>query len=98
MRMQALIVILALALSIVSPPSLLPELGYIDQAALEYFSIECSTTPALSFCGNMPCLNQCTYKHLPLSLNNASEIVRPLILSFLLANQDERPPTSRSEV
>jgi hypothetical protein len=94
MRWQALLVLLALALGIVGSPFLLTEPGYIDQAAFEYFGIERSTNPALSLCCEMPCLNQCAYKHLPLSLNNASEVVRPLFLSFLLAFQDERPPTS----
>ena len=94
MRWQALIIILAFALSIVGPPSLLPEPGYIDQGAFEYFGIERSVNPVLSLCGDMPCLNQCPCKPLPLSLNNASKVVRPLFISFILAYQDERPPTS----
>jgi hypothetical protein len=94
MRWQALIVILALALSMLGSPSLLPEPGFIDQGAFEYFGIERSVNPVLSLCGDMPSLNQCPCKPFPLSLNNASEVVRPLFLSFILTYQDERPPTS----
>ena len=93
MRMQALIVILALALSILASPSVVLEPGYLNQGAFEYFGIERSVNPVLSLCGDMPCLNQCPCQHLPLSLNNATELISPLFLSSLFAYQDERPPT-----
>jgi hypothetical protein len=92
MSWQALIVILALALSIVGAPSIRPELGYLDHGANEY-GIERSSDPILLLGMDMPCLNQFLCKSLPLSLDNTSNVIRPLFLSFLLACQDERPPT-----
>ena len=97
MRWQALIVILALALSIIGPPSIFPEPGYLNQGKFEYFGIERSANPVLSLCMDMPCLNQYPCRLLPLLLNNVSELVSPLLLSSLFSYQDERPPTIGSE-
>jgi hypothetical protein len=94
MKWQALLVLLVLAFGVLVPPTFLPNPGHLDQAAFEYSGIERSTNPAVALCGDMPCLNQCPCKPHPLSLNNASEVVRPLFLSFLFTYQEERPPKS----
>jgi hypothetical protein len=94
MKGQALLIFLVLAFGVLVSPSLLPKPSYLDQAAFEYSGIERSTNLALAIFGDMPCLNQCPCKPFPLSLNNASEVVRPLFLSFLFTYQEERPPKS----
>lgn len=92
MKWQALIVLTAIALSIAVPPSLpfLSDHGAV--AAIGALDVCHSTTPALSSNGNMPCINECACRPLPLALNKVAEIENLPFKPSLIVFQDERPP------
>jgi hypothetical protein len=92
MKWQALIVLLAIALSIAVPPSLpfLSDRGAM--AAIGTLDVCHSATPALFSSGDMPCMSECAGLPLPLTRNNAAEIADSPFQPFSLAFQDERPP------
>jgi len=92
MKWQACIVLLAIALSIVLPPSLpfLSDRGAM--AAIGTLDVCHSATPALSSNGDMPCLNHCASLPLPFEQKTVAEIARSLFQPFFIAFQDERPP------
>jgi hypothetical protein len=94
MKWQAIIILLAIALSIVVPPSLpfLSDQGAM--AAIETLDICHSTTSALSSNGDMPCITGCPCNPLPLALEGTMNIVTLLSKPHFIANQDERPPKS----
>jgi hypothetical protein len=46
----------------------------------------------LSSNGDMPCINECPCRHLPMALENVAEIAPPPCKPFFIAFQDERPP------
>jgi hypothetical protein len=94
MKWKAILVLLAIVLSFIVPPSLpfmadrgaLAEIGTLDVCH--------SATPALSTNGEMPCVNVSALSPLPLAQNQVPEIVNPRLKPFLIASQDERPPKS----
>jgi hypothetical protein len=92
MKWQAVIVLLAIALTIVMPPSFSFSCGHAGHAMIGTLDICHSATPALSSSGNMPYMQQCPCHPLPLVLQETSEIVNPLFKPFITAFQDERPP------
>jgi hypothetical protein len=92
MKWQAVIVLLAIALSIVVPPSLplLSDHGAI--AAIGALDVCHSATPALSSNGDMPCVHECPCGHLPMSEYKNAKIFTPPFKPLLISFQDERPP------
>ena len=92
MRLKALIVLLAIAFSIVGPPTLSLTLSDHGHAAIGTLDVCNSSTPALSAQGDMPCLNECTSNPFSFALYKASEIINPPCKPLLIAFQDERPP------
>ncbi len=92
MRWKALIILLALGLTMVVPPSL-PWLADVsDGSAIGTLDVCHSGVPALSVGGDMPCVNECPCNHMPLIAASVYIIphvtLKPLFITF----QDERPP------
>ena len=94
MKLKAVIVLLALGLSIALPPTLRLMAEHGGQAAIVTLDVCHAATPALSLNGDMPCVNECTFNALPLAQNMTSEISNPPCKPFFIAFQDERPPKS----
>jgi hypothetical protein len=92
MRWQAIIVLLAVALSIVVPPSLSLTIADGGHAMIGTLDVCHSTAPALSSNGEMPCVNECPCHPLPLAQKKVPEIANSLFKPLLIAFQDERPP------
>jgi hypothetical protein len=92
MKWQALIILLAIALSIVVPPSLPFLSDHGAMAAIGTLDTCHSATPALSANGDMPCMNECPCRHLPFAESKTADIFTPLFKPLLIAFQDERPP------
>jgi hypothetical protein len=92
MRVQTIIILLAIALSIVVPPSLPFAISHGGQSSIGTLDVCHSATPALSSNGDMQCINECPCGPLPLALENVAEITPPTCKPFFIAFQDERPP------
>ncbi len=92
MKWQALIVLLAIALGIVVPPSLPLLSDHGAMAAIGSLDVCHSATPALSSNGDMPCVHECPCGHLPLSEDKNAAIFTPPFKPLLIPFQDERPP------
>ncbi len=92
MRWKAIIVLLAVALSIIVPPSLSVTIADGGHSMIGTLDVCHSATPALSSNGDMPCVNECPCYPVPLAQHKASEIVNPPRKPLLIAFQDERPP------
>jgi len=94
MRWNAIIVLLAIALSIVVPPVLPIMVAQGSQAELGTLDVCHSATPALSSNGDMPCINESMNWPLPQGLSKVSAVAAPCFKPFSIAFQDERPPKS----
>jgi hypothetical protein len=92
MRWQAVIVLLAIMLSIIVPPSLPMTISHGSQTSIGILDLCHSSAPALSTSGDMPCMNECPCQSLPLARSAAGAIGQPPFKPFLIAFQDERPP------
>ena len=92
MRWQAVIVLTAIALSIVIPPTLILTGVHGVQTAIGTLDVCHSATPALSSNGNMPCLDVCSNHPLPLALQGVTQIAALQDKSVIIAVQDEHPP------
>ncbi len=92
MKWQAIIVLAAIALSIVIPPSLplLSDNG--AQAAIGTLDVCHSAIPALSSSGEMPCVGECSCHLSPLSRIEVLHTANPICKLYLISFQDERPP------
>jgi hypothetical protein len=91
MRWQAVIVLLAIVAGAIVPPSFSLTVGHGDQA-IGTLDLCHSGTPAISSNGDMPCVNECECRPLPLSQYRTFIIPTPRCKPFLIAYQDERPP------
>ncbi len=94
MKWQAVIVLLAIGISIAVPPSFSVPGDHGKHAMIGNLDVCHQAVPALSANGNMPCLHQCLYGHLPVVQDKTAEIVNIRIKPLLIAFQDERPPKS----
>ncbi len=94
MRWQSIIVLLAIALSIVVPPALPIMAAQGGQAEIGTLDVCHSATPALSSNGDMPCINEGMNLLLPQELSTVSAVAAPRSKPFCIAFQDERPPKS----
>jgi hypothetical protein len=92
MRWHAVIILLAIVLSIVVPPSLPLTMLRGGQAEIGTLDVCHSATPAISTNGDMPCMSECPCRPLPLLQNAVVAIEDPLFKPFFIAFQDERPP------
>jgi hypothetical protein len=92
MKWQAVIVLLAITLSIVVPPSLPFLSGHGAMASIGTLDVCHSATPALSSNGDMPCVNECPCRPLPLAQNKVIIVPNSHLSPYFIAFQDERPP------
>lgn len=92
MKVQAVIVLLAIMLGIFIPPSLPLIVSHDGHSTIGILDVCHQSTPALSSNGDMPCLTECVSHHLPLAQHNVAAIANPCFKPLLLALQDERPP------
>jgi hypothetical protein len=92
MKWKAVIVLLAIALSIVVPPSLPFLSDHGAMAAIGTLDVCHSAIPALSSNGDMPCVNECFCRPLPVGQYTIAEPVNPLLKPSAISFQDERPP------
>jgi hypothetical protein len=94
MRWKALIVLLAVLIGVVVPPSLPLLTAAGAEASLGTLDVCHKASPALFSHGEMPCMNECPCQPLPLASISvpavSASVFRPLLLPF----QDERPPQS----
>jgi hypothetical protein len=91
MRWHAVIILLAITLSIIVPPTLPPAVRG-GQAAIGTLDVCHATIPALSSVSEMPCLNEGSNSPLPLALQEVIHLVSLPDTSVFIAFQDERPP------
>jgi hypothetical protein len=94
MRWKSIILLLAIALSIVVPPALPIMIAQGGQTEIGTLDVCHSATPALSSNGDMPCINSAIDQPLPPGLSNISAVIAPRSKPFCIAFQDERPPKS----
>jgi hypothetical protein len=94
MKWQAVMVLLAIGLSIAVPPSFTVPSDHGNHAMIGNLDVCHQDAPALSANGSMPCVHQCLCDYQPSLQDTIVNIVNPRIKPFLLAFQDERPPKS----
>lgn len=92
MKWQAAVILLAIALSIVVPPSLPLAISQGNQVEIGTADVCHSASPALSSNGDMPCLSQSPCHLLPLLQNTVVETASQHFKPSITAFQDERPP------
>lgn len=92
MKWQALIVLLAIALGVVMPPSLPYLSDHGATASIGTLDVCHAAIPALSSSGHMPCMSECPCRILPLVQSAAVEILIPPFKPALFVFQDEHPP------
>jgi len=94
MRLQAIIVLLAITLSIIVPPVLPGMVAPGGPAEIGTLDVCHSATPALSSNGDMPCINECMNQPLPPGHSKVPAVTIPRFTPLCIAFQDERPPKS----
>jgi len=92
MKWQAVTVLLAIALTIVIPPSFSLSCGHAEHTMIGTLDICHSSPLALSSNGNMPFIQESFCHPLPLVLQESFEIVNPFFKPVVTAFQDEHPP------
>jgi hypothetical protein len=92
MKYCAVIVLIALSLTVLAPPSFALALHGDKAPVLGALDVCHTATPALSANGEIPCVNACAALPLPLALNKVADIVNPPIHPIHIAFQDEIPP------
>jgi len=92
MRFSAIIVLIALSLTVLAPPSFALTIHGDKAPVLGILDVCHTATPALSSNGEMPCVHVSVSLSLPLALNKVTEIVNPPFHPFHIAFQDELPP------
>jgi len=92
MKWHAVIVLLAIALSIVLPPSLPFLSDHGAMASIGTLDVCHAAFPAISSNGDMPCVNECACIPLPFAQKTVAEIVALPFQPLSIAFQDERPP------
>ena len=94
MRWKAILVLLAITLTIIVPPVLPNMVASGGLAEIGTLDVCHSATPALSSNGDMPCINVGMNLPLPQGLIKTSAVAVPRFKPFSIAFQDERPPKS----
>jgi hypothetical protein len=92
MKLQAVIVLLAIALGVAVPPALPMMAVGGGEAEIGVLDLCHAGAPALSSNGDIPCMNECPCRPLPLSKNRVCAVPTPRCKPFIIAYQDERPP------
>ena len=92
MRWQTVIVLIAVAFTIVAPHSFAIAVGHDQEPVLGMLDVCHSAAPALASNGEMPCMNECPCRHVPASPVAYNKQTNPLFSEFLLITRNERPP------
>lgn len=92
MRWKAVIVLLAVLVGIVAPPSLPLMTAADTQASLGTLDVCHNAAPALFAHGDMPCMNECSCQPLPPVSTSSPSIEVCTLTPLLLPFQNERPP------
>jgi len=94
MKWQAVMVLLAIGLSIAVPPFFSVPSDHGKHAMIGNLDVCHQAAPALSANGSIPCVHQCPCDHRPPFQDSIVNIVNPRIKPRLMAFQEERPPKS----
>jgi hypothetical protein len=92
MKWQALIVLIAIIVSVVSPPSLPQTLTKEEKSMIGILDVCQSATPSISSNGDMPCVNECLYSHVPATFVAFSDSHHSVLTQMLFPKLNERPP------
>lgn len=92
MRRLAVIILLAIAFSMVIPPTISLTIDDGGKAMIGALNVCSPATPALSSNGEMPCVNECRFDPFSPAGTEGLQISNSPLLSFFFASQDERPP------
>jgi hypothetical protein len=92
MKWQAVVVLLAIGLSIAVPPFFSVPSDHGNHAMIGNLDVCHQAAPALSANWSMPCVHQCPCDHQPPFQKTIAARVNPRIKTLLLAFQDEHPP------
>lgn len=94
MRWCSLLLLMAMAMLIATPPSIAASLGSDSPAEFGVLDICHDHAPALSSSGDMPCVHECPCRSLPGVSLPAFVADVPLLPDILLVGRNERPPQS----
>lgn len=92
MKVQAIIVLLAIMFSVLAPPSVPFLAMHGSEQAIGNLDVCHSGTPAISHGGEMPFLNECLGSLVPSSVFSAAPDITPLFIQALFTIRNERPP------
>jgi hypothetical protein len=92
MRWQAVIVLVAIAVSIVVPPSLPRTIAHDVKSTIGTLNVCPSATPALSSNGEMPCINAVPCTHNPALYVAFCKSTDLVFTQLFLLKQNEHPP------
>jgi hypothetical protein len=92
MKWNAVLVLLAIAVGIIVPPSLPMIIAHGGQASIGVLDVCHSATPALSSNGEMPCVSECPCRLLSLEQGRIPGMINPPCKPVVIAFQDELPP------
>jgi hypothetical protein len=92
MKLQALIVLLAIGIGILIPPTLPMFVCHAGQSSIGTLDVCHSAVPALSSNGDMPCVNACPCLPRPLVLAENVHMQRSSIQPLIIIQNHERPP------
>lgn len=92
MRWQALIVLIAIIVSTVSPPFLPQIFAKEGKSMIGILNVCHSATPALSSNGDMPCVNECTCSQVPAPFVTSSKSPHSFLTQMPFPKLDEHPP------
>lgn len=92
MKWHAVIVLLAIALTVLAPPSLPLMVERGGQAEIGALEVCHSATPALSSTGEMPCMNSLPPLHRPDIAITYTTSQKPFFVQLLSTFDNEQPP------
>lgn len=92
MRLISTMIVIAIALSILSPPGVVTLQTGSASATIQTLDVCHSATPALSSNGDIPCVNECPCNHIPSLVVAFTEQSKPFFLQFLIPLPVEQPP------
>ncbi len=90
MRWQAVIVLAAIVLGLVIPPSFAMTGG--DRTVIGSLDVCHAAAPALSSSGEMPCMSECPCNPSPLAMNEVFQPAEPSLKPYFMPFQEELPP------
>ncbi len=94
MKWQAVIVLLAIALTVLAPPALPLMIVHDGHSQIGVLDVCHSAAPALSASGEMPCLNSFPLDQQPKPFITYSIQHKPLFSQYLSTFDTEQPPQS----